>query len=173
MLLRRRHLSICERDAPMSDMAASMDAQRSITALNDVGFGFASIMESPLGQYGLIGKAIVAQDAEPGVSDDGQMVLAISATEDKQAFIRRVKLARMARFPTQTPICTILGISQGVYKHYEGRSALPYRFIPKFVAATGVDYEWLLTGAGKGPRAEDVPQAPTRQAERSRRRKAA
>lgn len=149
----------------MSETASGMDGHRLITSVNEAGFD----IESLLGQSGLIGKAIVAHDDGPVLSDNAGMVMAMSATEDKQAFIRRVRLARMARFETQTPICTILGIAQGVYKHYEGRSALPYRFIPKFVAATGIDYEWLLTGTGKAPAlAEPVPdrraRAPRRKA---------
>ncbi len=74
-----------------------------------------------------------------------------SETEEKLAFIGRVRLARMARFDTQRPICTILGIGQGTYKQYETRTPLPHRYIPKFVAATAVSFEWLLTGEGKGP----------------------
>jgi hypothetical protein len=79
----------------------------------------------------------------------------------------------MARFETQKPICTILGISQGVYKHYETRSPLPYRFIPKFIAATGVDYEWLLSGEGKGPATVEIPRDVPKRAQRRPRAKAA
>lgn len=109
----------------------------------------------------------MAHDDRPAFSDNADMVDKMSATEDKQAFIRRVRLARVARYETQAAICTILGIAQGVYKHYEGRSALPYRFIPKFVAATGIDYEWLLTGTGKAPViAKPVPERRTRASRR-------
>ncbi len=173
ILSRRRHLETIERVAPMSDTAASMEGHRSITALNDAGFEAGLDIESLLGQFGLDGKANVAHDARPAVGDNAGMANGMSATEDRQAFIRRVRLARMARYETQTPVCTILGISQGVYKHYEGRSALPYRFIPKFVAATGIDYEWLLTGVGKGPAVANPPLEHPKRAKRGARAKAA
>jgi hypothetical protein len=87
----------------------------------------------------------------------------MSETEEKLAFIKRVRTARMARFDKQKPILTILGVSQGTYKQYETRTPLPYRFIPKFCAATGVDMEWLLTGEGKGPEVAEIPkQTPKR-----------
>lgn len=75
----------------------------------------------------------------------------MSETEEKLAFIRRVRLAREARFDSQHPMCVILGIDQGTYKQYETRTELPNKYIPKFVAATGVSFEWLHTGEGKGP----------------------
>ncbi len=167
ILSRRRHLETIEYVAPMSDTAASMEGHRSITALNEIGFD----IESCLGQIGLDGKANVADDCDGAGVDNPAMVDRMSETEEKLAFIRRVKQARMARFATQKPICTILGIDQGVYKHYETRSPLPYRFIPKFIAATGVEYEWLLTGDGQGPVTVAIPAAPRRR--RTPRQKAA
>jgi hypothetical protein len=81
----------------------------------------------------------------------------MSETEEKAAFIGRVRAAREARFPTQKPMLTILGIEQGTYKQYETRTPLPYRFIPKFCAACGVSIEWLLTGEGEGPMVVPLP----------------
>jgi hypothetical protein len=80
----------------------------------------------------------------------------MSETEERAAFIGRVRAAREARFPTQKPICTILGIDQGTYKQYESRTVLPHRFIPKFCAACGVTLDWLLTGEGAGPNAVPI-----------------
>jgi len=93
----------------------------------------------------------------------------MSETEEKLAFIRRVKQAREAAFDTQRPMQTILDVDQGTYKQYETRTPLPHRFIPKFCAATNVSLEWLLTGEGKGP-----PEHPRETPARSiRRRRAA
>lgn len=100
----------------------------------------------------------------------------MSETEEKAAFIRRTKLAREARFPTQNPMLTILGVEQGTYKQYETRTPLPHRFIPKFCAATGVSLEWLLTGEGKGPAITPIlqpaPKSAPRAAKRHRRKAA-
>lgn len=73
----------------------------------------------------------------------------MSETEERLAFIRRTKLAREARYDTQNPICELLGIPQGKYKHYEKRTPLPYRFILKFCLACDIDILWLLTGEEK------------------------
>jgi len=97
----------------------------------------------------------------------------MSETEEKAAFIRRVKQAREARFPTQNPMLVILGVEQGTYKQYETRTPLPHRFIPKFCAATGVSMEWLLTGEGKGPAVESLVQPAPRRATKRHRPRAA
>jgi hypothetical protein len=153
----------------MSEIAASSVGQRSMTSLNDVGV----TIESRLGQFGLFGKAIMARDSAPATADNfGMNSKAKSETQEKLAFIARVKLARMSRFADQKPICTILGIEQGTYKHYEARTPLPHRFIPKFVAATGVSFEWLLSGLGKAPVALEEAVKPARSA-RKRKRAAA
>lgn len=81
----------------------------------------------------------------------------MTETEEKAAFISRTRAAREARFDTQGPMLTILGVPQGTYKQYETRTPLPYRFIPKFCAACGVTMEWLLTGEGRGPVAIPLP----------------
>jgi hypothetical protein len=90
-------------------------------------------------------------DQIPGMPDR------MSESEEKAAFIGRVRAARMARFEKQKPMLTILGIDQGTYKQYETRTPLPWRLIPKFCAATGVEIEWLLTGEGKGPTTVPMP----------------
>lgn len=157
----------------MSDIAASIDDHRSITALNDVGLGFASGMDSSLGHIGLFGKANTARDCGTDGRHNASMAKRKADSEEKAEFIRRVKLARMARYPTQDPICTILGIEQGVYKHYESRSQLPHKHIPKFVAATGVTYEWLLAGQGKAPSLPAPPSEPKKRIRRGKKAKEA
>ena len=107
------------------------------------------------------------------VRDNDGMGEQLSETEQKAAFIARTKAARKARFPTQNPILTILGLEQGTYKQYEKRTPLPHRFIPKFCAATGVTVDWLLTGEGKGPVALDTPREAPQRGRKPQRRKAA
>ncbi len=115
----------------------------------------------------------MSHDPEIGMSDYGPMVDRMSEAEEKAAFIGRVKLARLARFPKQGPMLTILGLDQGTYKQYESRTPLPHRYLPKFCAATGVTLEWLLTGEGKGPEAAEVaPKAESRPRAAKRRRAA-
>lgn len=104
--------------------------------------------------------------------DNLAMADRMSETEEKLAFIGRVRAAREARFPTQRPMLTILGIDQGTYKQYERRTPLPLRFIPKFCAATGVEIEWLLTGEGVGPKVEALPTPRKRTAKRAKQRAA-
>lgn len=97
----------------------------------------------------------------------------MSETEEKLSFIGRVRAARMARFATQKPMLTILGVDQGTYKQYEKRTPLPHRYIPKFCAATGVSMEWLLTGEGQGPAVEPLPAPRKRAVVKPAKRKAA
>jgi hypothetical protein len=110
-----------------------------------------------LGQKVLVFKSKVSHDnaSQHGIST--AMADKLSESEQKLAFINRVRTARMARFPTQRPMLTILDIEQGTYKWYESRTPLPHRYIPKFCAATGVSIEWLLTGEGPGPIAAESP----------------
>lgn len=110
-----------------------------------------SDMPFDLGQLVLKRKAILSCDCGPSVGENAPMTDRMSETEEKLAFIRRVKNARMARFPTQNPMLTILGVEQGTYKQYEVRTPLPHRLIPKFCAACGISVDWLLTGEGQGP----------------------
>lgn len=131
-------------------------------------------MEIPLGHPVLEIKNNVSCDYEKGIGENGPMADRMSETEEKLAFIRRVRDARVARFDTQKPMLTILGHSQGTYKQYETRTPLPHRFIPKFCAACGVTVDWLLTGEGAGgPVAVEYPKQPPRRVKRPSQRKAA
>lgn len=129
-----------------SSVSASSEGQRANSAL-----GVSSDMPDILGPIVLNVKADLSYDLEPAGGDTPVMADRMSESEEKAAFIGRVKEARMARFLTQKPICALLDLDQGTYKQYESRTPLPHRLIPKFVAATGVSYEWLLTGEGQGP----------------------
>jgi hypothetical protein len=129
------------------------------------------VMADSLGRSVLTVKAKMSYDTEPGLSDNIRMDR-MSETEEKLAFIGRVRAARKGRFNSQGPICTILGIDQGTYKQYEKRTPLPHRYIPKFCAATGVTYEWLLTGEGRGPNVEPLPTPRERKTKTTKRRAA-
>lgn len=95
-------------------------------------------------------KANTSYDESAGFSENPGMDR-MSETEERAAFIGRVRAAREARFPTQKPMLIILGIEQDLYKQYETRTVLPHKYIPKFCAACGVTVDWLLTGQGDGP----------------------
>jgi len=174
ILLRCRHFetvqpdSFMPADAETSSAIASRDGHRSMIDLNEVN----SAMPSNLGQSVLKSKANVSYDEKIPLGHYPAMDR-MSESEEKAAFIQRVKAAREARFPTQAPILIILGIPQGQYKHYEKRTPLPHRFIPKFCAATGVSVEWLLTGEGKGPAIADIPKATKTRTRRALKAKAA
>lgn len=131
-------------------------------------------MEATIGQSVLDCKAKVSYDYERAVGDNLAMADRMSETEEKAAFIRRTRQAREARYGSQRPMLTILGVDQGTYKQYETRTPLPHRHIPKFCAATGVSLEWLLTGEGKGgPVAVEYPKEVPKRARKPQRRRAA
>jgi hypothetical protein len=159
--LRCSHLRTLAGGAPISSAILPGESQSPTIALKDVS---ASVMPTCLGQTVLKSKAEMSHDARAGKIYETRAMDRMSETEEKLAFIRRVKMARLARFPEgQRPILTILELEQGTYKQYETRTPLPWRFIPKFCAATGVSLEWLLTGEGKGPEAAEVtPKAEKR-----------
>lgn len=129
---------------------------------NEVISGLESIIESSLGHVVLTDKAILSYDCEQPDGLIGRMADKKTERQELDAFIDRVRAARLARFKTQTPLLTILEVDQGTYKQYEGRTPLPYRYIPKFVAATGVSIEWLLTGQGEGPSLANLPPRKSR-----------
>lgn len=155
MLLRWNHLRAEAGGAPMSEAIAPGERQSPIIARKDVR---GSAMPTCLGQSVLKSKAKMSHDLGQKVADNAGMADRMSETEEKLAFIRRVRLAREARYPTQKPMLTILEVEQGTYKQYETRTPMPHRLIPKFCAATGVSIEWLLTGEGEGPKVVEIPR---------------
>lgn len=114
----------------------------------------------------------MAADCQAVEHDNADMAGKRNETEEIRAFIARVKAAREGRY-TQKQIAGILDIAQDVYKHYENRSPLPHRYVPKFVLATGVNYEWLLANEGEGPAVKPLPEPKPRKARTTRRGKAA
>lgn len=160
----------------MSSAIASGERQRPMISRNETRVGESGSFETMpplLGHSVLKSKAKVSCDCGEPVSHNTAMADRMSESEEKAAFIQRVKLARMARYDAQKPMITILGIDQGTYKQYETRTPLPHRLIPKFCAATGVSLEWLLTGEGKGPVEAEIPRQAPRRTQRHRRGKAA
>lgn len=133
----------------------------------------AKVMAPFLGQMVLESKAKVSCDCGEPLGLNVLMADRMSESEEKAAFIRRVRMAREARFDTQKPMLTILGLEQGTYKQYETRTPLPHRLIPVFCAATGVSLEWLLTGEGKGPVEVEYPRQTPKRMGKARRGKAA
>lgn len=175
MLLRCSHLRADAVVAPISSAITAGERHRPITARKDFrGLRTMDALATSdyLGQFVLKIKAKLSHD-EVRPSLDNAAMARMSETEEKLAFIRRVRMAREARFPTQSPMLTLLEIDQGTYKQYETRTPLPHRFIPKFCAATGVSMEWLLTGDGKGPAVESFPQEVPPRTRRTRGRRAA
>lgn len=165
MLSRCHHLDTCSPVALMSSAQDFRVGHSSITERNERGLEGAFGMTPFLGQSVLKIKAKMSGDPAPDFRDNLSMSERMTETEEKAAFIARTRAARLARFPDQKPICTILGLEQGTYKQYETRTPLPHRHIPKFVAATGVSYEWLLEGEGEGPKVEAyIQHVPKRRA---------
>jgi hypothetical protein len=142
---RCHHLRTADAGAPTSVARSSSEDQSEMMERNE------STMSNQLGQIVLNDKANVSRDCGTVLGDDGFMGKKLSDAEGRAAFIRRTREAREARFSSQSPILVILDLEQGTYKQYETRTPLPYRYIPKFCAATGVSIEWLLTGEGQGP----------------------
>lgn len=162
------HLRTAKSDAPVSSARVSSEGHNSQTARGVVG----SDMPELLGPIVLNVKANVSYDTSSQNRENLGMADRMSETEEKLAFIGRVRSARKARYPTQKPMLLLLGIDQDLYKQYETRTPLPLRFIPKFCAATGVEMEWLLTGEGVGPKVEALPIPRKRTVKRSRSRAA-
>jgi hypothetical protein len=143
--LRECHLRTAQTDAPTSLATVSSDGLGQSFS-TELGVSMPSVM-GPLVQNVKANTPYdISSDSEhpPGMGDR-------SETDERAAFIGRVKAAREQRFK-QKDICILLGIDQGTYKQYESRSMLPHRFIPKFCTATGVSLDWLLTGDGVGPK---------------------
>jgi hypothetical protein len=167
MRLRSAHLRTAQMPAPISRATASCEGQSASSDLGSV-----AMVPGNLGPFVLNCKANLSYDFGSPFGDPPGMADRMSESEEKAAFIGRTRAARMARFEKQKPMLTILGLDQGTYKQYETRTPLPWRLIPKFCAATGVDIEWLLTGEGEGPKTVALPE-PRKRATRSTKQRAA
>ena len=104
-----------------------------------------------IGQLVLNDKAIMSLDCELAVGHNVRMADSGTEAQYKQAFIERVKSARIATGMKQWQIADALDMPQDKYKQYESRSLLPHHLIGRFCIVTRVDPEWLITGRGQKP----------------------
>lgn len=135
MLPRWRHLRAAATPAPMSDAMASGEGHNAMTSLNDAG-GVGSIMDSPLGQFVLNGKAILSPDWGQVSALKCPMGTKAGKSEFNDAFQGRMRAARVAAGYSQIVMAELLspGMEQGTYKQYETRpgSYLPHDLVPRF-----------------------------------------
>jgi len=134
-------------------------------------------MPKVIGQSVLKRKAILSLDGKKSLGHTVQMAESETEAQYKQAFIDRVKAARIATGMKQWQLAESLGMPQDKYKQYEGRSLLPHHLIGRFCLVTRIEPEWLLTGRGQKPikplHVTESEPAPVAKTKRSKARKAA
>lgn len=167
--LRSSHLRVRSEEVSRSEASSLVDFQSLTTSRNSEKV---CDMTAILGQPVLEFKGELSYDSQK-CSVDNKSMERMSEKEERAAFIRRVRVAREARFPKQKDIYELLGVDQGTWKQYESRTPLPHRLIPKFIKACQVSYEWLLTGEGRGPAMPEIPTSIEKRASKPRRAKAA
>jgi hypothetical protein len=101
-----------------------------------------------------------------------------SESEYKDAFIERVKAARIATGMKQWQIAEALGMPQDKYKQYESRSLIPHHLMGRFCIICRVEPDWLVTGKGQKPLkpphiVDQAPAKPIPKPKRTKRHKAA
>jgi len=69
----------------------------------------------------------------------------------EQAFIKRVKAARVATGKKQWQVAELMGIKQDQYKHYETGRVIPHHLIGRFCLICNIEPGWLITGKGPKP----------------------
>lgn len=172
MLSRCRHLEIVGTRAHTSEAIASLEGHKSITSRNDR----KSAMRAVLGQIVLKSKDKLALDGKISL---GHTVRMADSEEDqfKQAFIERVKAARIATGKKQWQVAELLNVPQDHYKHWEKTRLMPHHLIGRFCIICSVDPEWLMTGRGqkplKPPHLVEAEPEPVHRPKRARRPKAA
>ena len=143
MLLRNRHLRATSTLAPISDAMASGEGQSLITSRNEVG----SLMPSLLGQSVLNVKDDVSSDVAGHFVLQSGMGKTQPSTAFKRAFTAQIKAAREAKGLKQDQMGRLIGLSQGSYKQYEGRTLMPHELLPKFCHEAGIDIAQLFKQA--------------------------
>lgn len=149
MLSRCHHLDTWAADTPGSSTARpSRDFPQSSMMLRNV---VKLVMPKRIGPSVLKRKAFLSLDQKKSVGHTVPMSDSETEAEYKQAFMQRVKEARIARGLKQWEMAEALvpGMPQDKYKQYEGRSLLPHHLMGRFCLICRVDPEWLLTGKGK------------------------
>lgn len=166
---RSPHLRTASGFARISEAIANRDGHSPMTSTKDFG-----VLDIPgvIVQSVLLRKSELSCDLENGLLDNPAMDR-MSETEETAAFITRTRVAREAKFETQKPVYSFLGVEQSHYKHWETKRAMPRRYIPKFCTICEVSMEWLLTGEGKGPKVEEIPRQVVKRTSKHRRARAA
>lgn len=173
MLSLCHHFETADARAPISSAMASLEGQSSMIPRNEL----ICDMSELIGHSVLKRKANLSLDGEMSLGHNVPMTETETETEYKQAFMKRVAAARIARGLKQWQLAEALGMPQDRYKQYESRSLLPHHLIGRFCIVTRVDPEWLLTGHGQKPlkqlRLADAEPEPATKPKRSRSRRAA
>lgn len=160
MLSRCHHLLTCGAVAPppISDAAASLVGQSSMTDRNDVS------MLGNMGQFVPKSKAIVSRDYDDPIRhnvpvNEHDENRAESAW--REAFRQRLIAAQGAR--TNADMAELLGITATRYSKYRGsrKSLIPLRLLPTFCKICGISLESLIEG--KSP---VIPSRPLRKRRR-------
>lgn len=147
MLFLCRHLATVAAFALTSEAMASTEGQSSTTSLKER----ISIMLRVLGQIVLTRKDILALDRKNFLGHSVRMPADDSEDHYKEAFIDRVKAARIATGKKQWEVAELLNVPQDHYKHWERSRLMPHHLIGRFCLITHVDPNWLLTGKGTKP----------------------
>jgi DNA-binding transcriptional regulator YiaG len=134
-------------------------------------------MRQHLGQIVLKRKDNLALDGRNSLGHTVRMVDSETEAQYKQAFIARVKAARIAVGMKQWELANLLQVPQDHYKHWEASRLLPHHIIGRFCLACRIEPEWLLTGKGekplKPPHIVEKEQAPIPKPKRAKRSRAA
>lgn len=146
MLSRCHHFKTAGKRASISEAIASLEGHKRITSRKDRN----SDMHSVLGRSVLKRKDNLALDDNFSLGHNVRMA---DSEEDqfKEAFIERVKTARVATGKKQWQVAELLNVPQDHYKHWEKTRLMPHHLIGRFCIICSVDPEWLVTGRGQKP----------------------
>lgn len=138
------HFRTAVAGAPISSAKATCEGQSEITSRNEAGV----VMPEALGRFVLTGKAILSQDCEFGMEQNGLMAKKQTVSRFSDDFQARTREAREAAGYSQTRLAKLLGIEQGTYKQYESRagSMLPHDLLPLFCELCRVSLAWMYLG---------------------------
>ena len=146
------HLRAADTPAPMSAAMASGEGHSPMMERNET----IADMPQRIGQFVPNGKPNVSHDCEIHLGHCVPMGKSKAKTVFKDEFTARVKTARLSRNWTQGDMAEALGMEQGKYKQYEGRSYLPHELVERFCLIVACDISWLYTGQGAAPGQVDV-----------------
>lgn len=78
-------------------------------------------------------------------------------TTYRNAFVQRVRSARILAEKNPLEMAQLLGVPKDTYHRYETRTLLPHHLIETFCELTGQELHWLVTG--RHQRAEPTADA--------------